>query len=177
MTLVDLGQNRRFGYFIQETISWRTAMNVKFDELLPSAADCSKKMAEAEAAKASEYIRKQSAVEAEKKALLDKLSGPSGVSDEERLKRAAAIINRAVSNGLTEIEVGRFPNSLFSDRGRAINQQEPGWENTLTGLPKELFEFWKQYLKPKGYKIKFQIADWSGGKPGDIGISLNWSVK
>ena len=31
-------------------------MNVKVDELLPSAADCSKKMAEAEAAKASDYI-------------------------------------------------------------------------------------------------------------------------
>ena len=152
-------------------------MNVKVDELLPSAEDCTKKMAEAEAAKASEYIRKQAAVEAEKTALLDKLKGPSGVSDEERLKRAAAIINRAVSNGLTEIEVGRFPNSLFTDRGRAINQQEPGWEDTLTGLPKELFEFWKQYLRPKGYKIKFQVADWSGGKPGDIGISLNWSPK
>jgi len=152
-------------------------MNVKVDELIPSAVDCNKKMAEAEAAKASEYMRKQAAVEAEKKALLDKLSGPSGVSDEERLKRAAAIISRAVSNGQTEVEVGRFPNSLFTDRGRAINQQEAGWENTLTGLPKELFAFWKQYLQPKGYKIKFQIADWSGGKPGDIGISLNWSAK
>jgi hypothetical protein len=152
-------------------------MNVKVDELIPSAVDCNKKMAEAEAAKASEYMRKQAAVEAEKKALLDKLSGPSGVSDEERLKRAAAIISRAVNNGQTEVEVGRFPNSLFTDRGRAINQQEAGWENTLTGLPKELFEFWKQYLRPKGYKIKFQIADWSGGKPGDIGISLNWNAK
>ena len=152
-------------------------MNVKVDELIPSAMDCNKKMAEAEAAKASEYMRKQAAVEAEKKALLDKLSGPSGVSDEERLKRAAAIISRAVSNGQTEVEVGRFPNSLFTDRGRAINQQEAGWENTLTGLPKELFEFWKQYLRPKGYKIKFQIADWSGGKPGDIGISLSWGER
>jgi hypothetical protein len=152
-------------------------MNVKVDELIPSAVDCNKKMAEAEAAKASEYMRKQAAVEAEKKALLDKLSGPSGVSDDERLKRAAAIISRAVNNGQTEVEVGRFPNSLFTDRGRAINQQEAGWENTLTGLPKELFAFWKQYLQPKGYRIKFQIADWSGGKPGDIGISLNWSAK
>ena len=147
------------------------------DELLPSAADCNKKMALVEAEKASEQMRKQAAVEAEKKALMDKLKGPSGVADDERLKRAAAIINRAVNNGLTEIEVGRFPNSLFTDRGRAINQQEAGWENTLTGLPKELFAFWKQYLQPKGYRIKFQIADWSGGKPGDIGISLNWSAK
>ncbi|MFY9684663.1 MAG: hypothetical protein WAJ88_02595 [Pseudolabrys sp.] len=152
-------------------------MNVKIDELLPSAADCNKKTAEAEAAKASEYIRKQATVEAEKKALLDKLTGPSGVSDEERLKRAAAIINRAVNNGQTEIEVGRFPNTLFSDRGRAINQQEAGWEATLTGLPKELFEFWKQYLQPKGYRLKFQIVDWPGGKPGDIGIALSWGEK
>jgi hypothetical protein len=152
-------------------------MTVKVDDLLPSAADCNKKMAEAEAAKASEYMRKQAEVEAEKKSLLDRLQGPSGVSDEERLKRAAAIINRAVGNGLTEVQVGRFPNSLFSDRGRAINQQEPGWEKTLTGLPKELFEFWKQYLQPKGYRIKFQIVDWPDGKPGDIGISLSWGAK
>ena len=149
-------------------------MNVKVDELLPSAADCSKKMAEAEAAKASDYMRKQAAVDAEKKALLDKLKGPSGVSDEERLKRAAAIINRAVNNGLTEIEVGRFPNTLFSDRGRAINQQEPGWENTLTGIPKEIFQLWTDYLKPRGYRISYQIIDYPGGVPGDIGITIAW---
>ena len=130
------------------------------DELLPSAADCNKKMALVEAEKASEQMRKQAAVEAEKKALMDKLKGPSGVADDERLKRAAAIINRAVNNGLTEIEVGRFPNSLFTDRGRAINQQEAGWEQTLTGLPKELFDFWKTHLQPKGYRLRYQIVDW-----------------
>ena len=105
------------------------------------------------------------------------MKGASGVSDEERLKRAAAIINRAVNNGLTEVEVGRFPNTLLTDRGRAINQQEKGWEETLTGLPKELFEFWKKYMQPRGYRIKFQIVDWTGGVPGDVGISLSWSEK
>jgi hypothetical protein len=134
-------------------------------------------MALVEAEKASEQMRKQAAVDAEKKALLDKLKGPSGVSDDERLKRAAAIINRAVNNGVTEVEVGRFPNTLFTDHGRAINQQEAGWEQTLTGLPKELFEFWKKFLQPKGYRIKYQIADWPEGKPGDIGISLSWGQK
>jgi hypothetical protein len=152
-------------------------MNTKADDLLPTAADCSKRMAIAEAEKASEYVRKQAVVDAEKKALLDKLKGASGVSDEERLKRAAAIINRAVNNGLTEVEVGRFPNTLLTDRGRAINQQEKGWEETLTGLPKELFEFWKKYMQPRGYRIKFQIVDWTGGVPGDVGISLSWSEK
>jgi hypothetical protein len=75
------------------------------------------------------------------------------------------------------VEVGRFPNTLFTDRGRAINQQEAGWEQTLTGLPKELFEFWKKFLQPKGYRIKVQIADWPEGKPGDIGISLSWGQR
>jgi hypothetical protein len=152
-------------------------MSLKVDDILPSAVDCNKKMAEAEAEKASEYMRKQAAADAEKKALLDKLKGASGVSDEERLKRAAAIINRAVNNGMTEVEVGRFPNSLLTDHGRAINQQEAGWEKTLTGLPKELFEFWKQYLQPKGFRLKFQIVDWPDGKPGDVGISLSWGQK
>ena len=152
-------------------------MNTKADDILPTAADCSKRMAIAEAEKASEYIRKQAVVDAEKKALLDKLKEPSGVSDEERMKRAAAIINRAVNNGMTEVELGRFPNTLFADHGRAINQQEKGWEETLTGLPKELFEFWKKYMQPRGYRIKFQIVDWPGGMPGDIGISLSWSEK
>lgn len=146
-------------------------------DVLPTATECAKRMAAAEAEKASEYLRTQAAADAEKKALIEKLKGPSGVSDEERLKRAAVIINRAVGNGLTEVEVGRFPNTLFTDRGRAINQQEAGWEQTLTGLPKELFEFWKKYLQPKGYRVKFQVADWPNGMPGDIGVTLSWGEK
>lgn len=149
-------------------------MTAVSDELLPTAADSRKIMAEAEAAKASEYLRKKAATEAEKKALLEQLAKPSGVSDEERMKRAATIIRRAVDNGLTEVFVGRFPNKLCTDRGRAINQMEHGWETTLTGLPKELFEFWKKYLQPRGYKIKFQIVDYPDGIPGDIGITLAW---
>jgi hypothetical protein len=149
-------------------------MTTAIDDFLPTAAECKKHIAEAEAEKASEYLRKQTAADAEKKELLDQLRRPSGVSDEERMKRAAAIIKRAVGNGLTEVQVGRFPNDLCTDHGRAVNQQEPGWEKTLTGLPKELFEFWKQYLQPRGYRLKFQIVDWPGGKPGDIGVTLSW---
>ena len=124
--------------------------------------------------KASEAARKHKAAEVEKKALLDKLTKPSGVSEEERLKRAAAIIERAVANGLTEVEVMRFPNALCTDHGRAINQQESGWEKTLTGLPKELYEFWNRQLRPRGYKLRFQIVDFSQGVPGDVGITLKW---
>lgn len=142
---------------------------------LPSAEKMMEKLALAEAEKASEAARRHAAAEAEKKALLDKLSAPSGVSDEERMQRAAAIIERAVANGLTEVLLGRFPNSLCTDRGRAINQQEPGWEKTLTGLPKEVYEFWDRHLRPLGYKIRFQIVDFPDGMPGDVGITLKWA--
>ena len=79
-----------------------------------------------------------------------------------------------VRNGLSEVQVYRFPNSLCTDKGRAINQQEAGWPDTLTGLPKEIFDFWKKHLQPRGYKLKYQIINFPGGMPGDIGITLKW---
>ncbi len=145
------------------------------DDILPSAKDLQKKLALAEAEKAAESARRAAAEDAEKKALLEQLSKPSGISDDVRMQRAAAIIQRAVGNGQTEVFVGKFPNSLCTDHGRAINQAEPGWENTLTGLPKELFEFWQKHLRPRGYKVRFQIVDFPGGMPGDVGVTLSWS--
>jgi hypothetical protein len=141
---------------------------------LPTAKDLMKQIALKEAEKASAAVREMTAADAEKRALLEKLSKPSGVSEEERLARAAAIIRRAAGNGLTEVLVGRFPNELCTDRGRAINQNEAGWEKTLTGLPKELYEFWEKYLKPRGYRLAFQVIDFPGGMPGDIGMTLRW---
>jgi hypothetical protein len=147
----------------------------KLSGVLPSAQEMMEKLALAEAEKAEAAARKQAEFEAEKKLLLDKITKPSGVSDEEAMKRVAVIVNRAVANSLTEVLVYRFPNELCTDHGRAINQQEAGWEKTLTGLPKEMYEFWERRLKPLGYKLKVQIVDWPGGMPGDVGITLKWS--
>jgi hypothetical protein len=158
----------------QKEITMSTAAD-KLSTLLPTAKQLMEQVALAESEKASEAMRQKAKADAEKKALIDRLTKPSGVSEEERLKRAATIIQRAVKNGLTEVEVTRFPNVMCTDRGRAINNNlEPGWEKTLTGLPKELYEFWERQLKPRGYKIKFQVVDFSGGVPGDIGITLKW---
>ena len=143
-------------------------------DALPTAKDLRKQIALREAEKASAALKAQTAEEAEKQALMERFAKPSGVSDEERMKRAAAIIQRAANNGLTEVFVFRFPNQLCTDHGRAINQQEAGWESTLTGLPKELYEFWQQHLKPRGYKLRFQIVDFPGGMPGDVGATLSW---
>jgi hypothetical protein len=141
---------------------------------LPTAKDVMKEIAQREAEKATKEMREQNAADAEKRALLERFSKPSGVSDEERIGRAAVIIRRAANNGLTEVEVVRFPNQLCTDHGRAINQQEPGWENTLTGLPKELFDFWQKHMKPAGYRLRCQIVDFPGGVPGDVGMTLSW---
>jgi hypothetical protein len=141
---------------------------------VPSARDLMKQIALKEAEKATAAMRERSAAENEKQALLEKFSKPSGVSDQERLERAIAIIKRAANNSRTEVEVTRFPNALCTDRGRAINQQEPGWDETLTGLPRELFEFWQKYLRPHGYRLRVQIVDFPGGIPGDVGMTLSW---
>jgi len=90
------------------------------------------------------------------------------------MKRAATVIQRAVNNGLTEVFVGRFPSQLCTDRGRAINQAEAGWEKTLTGRPKELYDFWHKHLQPRGYRLSVQIVDFPGGMPGDFGMTLIW---
>ena len=141
---------------------------------LPSAQQVMEKLALAEAEKAAATARRQAELESEKKMLLEKITKPSGVSDDEALRRVAAIIERAVSNGLTEVQVYRFPNALCTDRGRAINQMEPGWEKTLTGMAKEIYQLWADYLQPRGYRIRYQIIDFPGGVPGDIGITLSW---
>jgi hypothetical protein len=142
--------------------------------VVPSAKVLMEKIALAEAEKSSGEARKREREEAEKKALIKRLTQPSGLSDDEVMKKAAVIIERAAKNGLTEVQVYRFPNSLCTDRGRAINQQEPGWETTLTGIPKEIYEFWDRQLRPLGYRLRVQVIDFSGGVPGDIGLSLKW---
>ena len=147
----------------------------KPDELLPSAKDIMQKIALAEAEEASKEMRLRAEAEAERKALVDQLTKPSGLSDEEAIQRAIKIIERAVNNRLTEIQVHRFPNHLCTDKGRAINKQEPGWEKTLTGVPKEIYDLWNKYFRPRGYKLRVQIVDFPGGMPGDVGMTLSWS--
>jgi hypothetical protein len=149
-------------------------MTNKLDELLPDASEYRKKLALAEAAKAAGQARHRAEAEAETKALIDQLSKPSGVSDEEGIRRAIKIIEHAVSNGLTEVQVYRFPNALCTDHGRAINQAEPGWEETLTGVPKEIYRLWHKYFRQRGYKLLVKIADFPGGMPGDVIMTLKW---
>jgi hypothetical protein len=141
---------------------------------LPTAKDLQVKIAQAEADKASAAMKAMAAEEAEKKALLDHLSKPSGLTDEQIIEKATQVISRAVDNGLTSVQVLRFPNHICTDDGRAIDQNEAGWEKTLTGIPKELYVFWERQLKPSGYHIKYEITERPGGLRGDVCVFLSW---
>jgi hypothetical protein len=145
------------------------------DALLPSAKEVKQKIALAEAEEAEKQARMRAEAQAEKKALIDQLTKPSGISEEEAIGRGIKIIERAMHSRMTEVEVFRFPNQLCTDKGRAIIQQEPGWEKTLTGAPKEIYQLWEKYFRPRGYKLKVQIVDYPDGMPGDIGMTLSWA--
>jgi hypothetical protein len=149
-------------------------MSENIDDLIPTAKEVQRQAAIKEAVKADEYARRLAAAETEKRLLIEKLSKPSGLTADEKIRLASRVIQRAVRNGLTEVQVYRFPRSLCTDNGRAINQQEPGWEKTLTGIALEIYQLWSDYLKPRGYRIGYQTVDYSGGLPGDIGIVIAW---
>jgi len=141
---------------------------------LMSVKELKDKIALEESKKSAAELKAQDAAKAEKDALIERFLNPSGLTDDEASDRASIVIDRAIGNGLTAVQVLRFPNHLCTDNGRAINQLEKGWEQTLTGLPKEMYEFWKRRLQPLGYRIQFQIVDYPGGMPGDIAITLSW---
>ncbi len=148
----------------------------KIDDLIPSAKEIQKQAALKEAQRADEHAKRLAAAEAEKHALIDRLSKPSGLTEDEKVELASNVIQRAVRSGLSEVQVYRFPNSLCTDHGRAINQMEKGWEKTLTGIPKEIFQLWSDYLQPRGYRIRYQIVDFPGGVPGDVSITISWDA-
>jgi hypothetical protein len=149
-------------------------MSENIDDLLPTAREIQRQAALKEAEKAEQHARASAAADTEKRKLIEKLSKPSGLTEDEKVKLASTVIQRAVRNGMTEVQVYRFPHTLCTDNGRAINQQEPGWEKTLTGIAQEIYQLWSDYLKPRGYRIRYQIVDFPGGVPGDISIVIVW---
>ena len=144
------------------------------DTLVPSARDFAQKIAIAEAEEAAKDSKARHQAELDKKALLDQLTNPSGLSDDEAIQRALKMIENAARNRLKEVQVYRFPYQLCTDNGRAINQMEAGWPETLTGVPKEIYQLWERHFREKGYKLRAEIVDFPNGMPGDVALTLAW---
>ena len=139
-----------------------------------SAADIKRRMAEREAAKAAEELRRVREHEEQQKAVMAEFHKPPDRTPEQVMQLVMTLVNRAAEAGQTEVQVYRFPNELCSDRGRRINNSEPDWEKTLEGRPKAAFEFWHDHLRPLGFHLKAEVLEYQGGMPGDIGFFLTW---
>ena len=96
------------------------------------------------------------------------------VSEEERAMIRTAIMS-AVGQGKMETLVYSFPSSLCTDGGRAINNSERDWPETLQGKAKELYDRYTEVARPQGYRLKAMIINFPGGIPGDVGFFLSWA--
>ena len=76
-------------------------VNVRIVDALPTAKDVMQKLQAARAEEAAKQKKRDAKAAEEKKALIDRLRAPSQVSDEEGIRRALVIIERAVKSGLT----------------------------------------------------------------------------
>ena len=85
------------------------------------------------------------------------------------------VIMKAATDGKFEAMVYSFPSDFCTDSGRAINNGLPGWQDTLQGRAKEVYDLFESVAKPQGYTLKAMVISFPEGIPGDIGFFLGWS--
>jgi hypothetical protein len=101
-------------------------------------------------------------------------------------------IKRAFDRGETELMMSSFPSSFCTDGGRAIinagvppinkpskeelaaRTEEPEWLATLPAGVRLVHKYWKDNLKPGGFKFEARIINYPGGVPGDVGLFFSW---
>jgi hypothetical protein len=127
---------------------------------------------EKEVEKARASFEKERKVDDERQSLRDAFMARD--VHPEVFQRVSQVVMRAAERGEREVLAIRFSSQYCTDGGRAINNFEPDWPETLTGFAKRAFEFYQKELQPQGYKLRAQILDFPGGVPGDVGIFLRW---
>jgi len=83
-------------------------------------------------------------------------------------------IAKAFADGEKELMLFAFHSDLCTDSGRHINNGLEGWEATLPGAARRVFEFWRDDLRPRGFRLSARVIDYPDGMPGDIGIFFSW---
>jgi hypothetical protein len=147
------------------------------DESFMSADDLRTYMTEMEAARATQSVGGMGRADKARDDLVKQLAEPIDLTPDKKRELLQSLRSRlrgAGERGQTELMVMRFPNALCSDMGRAINNFEEGWPQTLTGRPRQAYELWRDDLKPAGYRLAAMIIEWPGGLPGDVGFYLRW---
>jgi len=147
------------------------------DETFMSASDLRNYMTEMQMARAMKSVDGMDKAGQAREALIKRLAEPIDLTPErlkEIIEPLKTKLRSAAERGETELMVMRFPNSLCSDKGRAINNADPDWPETLTGRPRQAYELWQNQLRPAGFRLSAQIIEWPGGFPGDVGFFLKW---
>jgi len=142
------------------------------DSKIPSADDLRRLLAEKYAREASSLAQKAQAEHDRKMKLIEELSTRRVTP--ERIDRAIRRLQELAAAGQTEVMILQFPNELCTDRGRAINSLEAGWEKSLTGFPRDVFDAWAEHFRSRGYKLSAKIVEFPEGKPGDVGLFMSW---
>jgi hypothetical protein len=84
------------------------------------------------------------------------------------------VVKVSAQQGKRDVLVLTYPSSFCSDRGRAINNFEPDWPETLEGFPKRAVAWFNETLKPRGFTLKAEIGSFPDGMLGDVGIYIYW---
>lgn len=92
----------------------------------------------------------------------------------EGMARLMAAVSKAAEAGKNEIMVFKFPSTYLPDGGRAINNLEKNWPDSLVGYSKEAYLFYDEHLRKLGYRLRAQIINFPDGVPGDVGFFLVW---
>ena len=141
-----------------------------------SAADLKTLMEKKEQEIEADKSKQQEAAEAAGQALMEELKKPVEIS-EEQVENAVAKFKKAAETGLTEMVVFSFPSKLCTDGGRRINNALEGWQDTLVGKPRSIYEAWQRYLKDRGYQFHARMMGYQHGMLGDIGLVVIWAKK
>jgi hypothetical protein len=138
-----------------------------------SAADLKALVQRQQQARAAAEKKHTEEAQAAKKALLQQLEKPVQIT-EQQVANALSRFRNAAAAGQSELVVFSFPSQLCADRGRMINNALEGWQETLVGTPRSIYEAWQRYLKNEGYRFQARVLDYVDGMPGEIGLVISW---
>jgi hypothetical protein len=86
-------------------------------------------------------------------------------------------ITAAFEAGQREVMLVSFPSDFCTDGGRRINNQLPGWQDTLPDGAKVFLSFWRDALQPGGFGFGARILNFPGGMLGEAGLFVTWPEK
>jgi len=140
---------------------------------IPNAASLRRRMIDRELERARHRDDAEAAHRRNREAMLDHFLHDRLTKND--LREAKMRIAAAADAGHFEAMVLRFPSGLCTDRGRAVNNDLPGWIATLPGKAREAAKLWERIGRPNGYRLRAMVLDFPGGMPGDIGLFISWA--